>query len=320
MGLGGKEILERMRKDCRPVRLLASLNEVNDAMRSISQTDRGTFVDWFSEHAVTTYDKLNLFAVVPKKWIEATSPDYPTLQFDLHNIVTANSEAIANRYDYPPGIVEEASYDNGYWRAGVGTLAGIETNFFEPADALKGDFARIFLYVAAVYPQPIWQSRAAMLYADGYYPCLSAYGRDLLLAWHRSDPVDDVERVRDAAIAAIQGCGNPFVSEPDLVEYIWGRHADEIYGDVSDPGTPEKPDQPTEPATEPIMLKAVYSISGDRRIDFRSPYVTSGSEWSIDGQKVASASMSLDNISLGRHEISYVNDRSHGKIIITVEP
>lgn len=320
-GLNGREILEAIRSSGRPETIVSSPETVREVILSYAGSSR-SIRDYFSETPLSAYESSSLTSIVPTTWFGENSADYSSVIADLHNIVPTNGEVAANRRDYPPGKVTQAVYDNGFWLAGIGTIAGLETNFYEPSDDLKGDFARIYLYMAAVYPQPLWNSRGAMLYIDGYYPLLTPYGREILLDWHRADPVDDAERKRDAAIAAAQGNSNPFVAEPTLAEYIWGRNADEIYNPGSTPENPEpeSPDQPDKPVTEPIMLKAVYSVAADKRIDFRSPYVAAGSTWALDGLTVESESIDLSDIGLGRHEISYSNDRSRGKIIITVEP
>lgn len=319
-GMTGKEILECIRNSGRPENLVQSEDEIRKVISSYAYIPGAGYRDYFSTSAIGT---LNTISIVPLIWWSDNSADYAAVCADLHNIVPANLDVAANRSDYPPGIVNEIIYSNDCWRAGIGDITGFETNFYEPADDLKGDFARIYMYMAAVYPQSLWNSRGAMLYIDGYYPILTAYGKQILLDWHRSDPVDEAELRRDAAIAAAQGCSNPFVRQPEIAEYIWGYHADEVFNDdeeSTDPEKPDEPDQPDTPAVEPIMLKAVYSVAADRRIDFRSPYVAAGSVWRLDGAAVSSESVSLSDISLGRHEISYSNDRAKGKIIITVEP
>lgn len=322
-GMTGKEILGYIRNNCRPTKTVGTQEEIKKAITSYAYSPGSGYREYFS---TTSLGQLNTIAVVPLVWWGQNSDDYAAVSADLHNIVPANVNVASNRDDYPPGVVDEIVYTNDYWRAGIGSIAGMETNFYEPADELKGDFARIYMYMASAYPQPLWNGRGAMLYLDGYFPVLTSYGKQLLLDWHRADPVDDAELRRDAAIAASQGNSNPFVSEPSLAEYIWGIYADRQYnsGDNPDnPDEPQKPDEPTtpeQPAVEPIMLKAVYSVSEDQRIDFRSPYVAAGSVWTIDGKTVTGESMNLKDIGLGRHELSYSNARSRGKIIITVEP
>ena len=46
--------------------------------------------------------------------------------------------------------------------------------------------------------------------------------RDLLLEWHRLDPVSPKELKRAIEVNKIQGNRNPFMAYPELVGYIWG--------------------------------------------------------------------------------------------------
>ncbi|GAA0719490.1 endonuclease [Aquimarina litoralis] len=45
-----------------------------------------------------------------------------------------------------------------------------------------------------------------------------------LLDWHRNDPPDDFEMNRNNVIYTWQFNRNPFIDQPDLVEYIWGNN------------------------------------------------------------------------------------------------
>lgn len=311
-GLKSREILEKIRNEFRPPTTVTS--EVrNKTVSQYAVTTGGRYRDYFSDQATASFSELTMLSIVPTAWWPNGAQDAATAAADLHNILPANKAVATNRRDYPPGIVSEIAYSNSYWKAGIGEIAGMETNFYEPADEVKGDIARIYMYVAAVYARPLWAGRAAMFFADGYYPVLTTYGRDLLLEWHRADPVDDAELRRNSAIREAQGRGNPFVEDSELAEYVWGKHSDEAYGDKT--GNEDDPS-----AKEPIMLKAVYSVSRDGRIDFRSPYVETGSTWTFNGKNVDCTSMSLEGVAPGRYELTFSNPRSHGKLIITVEP
>lgn len=320
-GMTGREIIETIRADWRPTKTVTSSSDISSVMADYARLSDGSFRDYFSLQPAASISQLKAIAVAPLSCWDEYAADFSLVKTDLHNLVPANNTVTSKRSDYPPGEVTRATYDNGYWKSGIGTINGTETNFYEPADELKGDFARIYMYMATAYPQPLWYGRGTMLFADGYYPLLTAYGRSVLLAWHRADPVDETEKQRNNVIARSQGNPNPFVSYPEIAEYIWGKHSDETFpGPPDNPDTPDIPTTPDDPEPEPIMLKAVYSVTKDGRIDFRSPYVAAGSQWTFDGKKVDSQSIVLTDKSVGRHEISYSNSRSRGKIIITVEP
>ena len=54
-----------------------------------------------------------------------------------------------------------------------------------------------------------------------------------LLEWHRNDPPDDFEKNRNNVVYTWQNNRNPFIDMPDLVEYIWGNKAGDIWQNPS---------------------------------------------------------------------------------------
>ena len=80
----------------------------------------------------------------------------------------------------------------------------------------------------------------------GLHPVNRAWLRDLLVDWHRLDPVSEKEKTRAVEVNKIQGNRNPFIDYPELVEYIWGekqgvqvdfRSLTQSYGDPYNDGT-----------------------------------------------------------------------------------
>lgn len=320
-GKDGREIAATIAREYRPLRYAANQSEMEEAARSCARNPDGKYRDYFSTKSAVDPLKLSLQHVAPVHWWTGNASPADT---DIHNIVLGNYEAIAPRSDLPPGHVVTPDYDNGYWRAGIGTISGMETKFFEPADELKGDFARIFMYMGVIYSCEVWAGRSIMLYTDGGYPYLTAYGRETLLKWHRNDPVDEAELQRDSEIAAFQGLGNPFVAEASLAEYIWGIHSGETYPDdeEQEPNPDPTPDPVEDPDNdyEPSTLKGTYSLSTDKRIDLRSPYVGANARWTINGKDIDGLSINLSDIPSGRYELAYRSRSSVGKIIITITP
>ena len=91
-----------------------------------------------------------------------------------------------------------------------------ETGSYEPRDDVKGDIARIMLYMIVMYEE--------LSLVDGV-PNVSNYEMGLfstLLEWHAEDPVDDFEINRNEVIFENQGNRNPFIDYPEFVELIWG--------------------------------------------------------------------------------------------------
>ncbi len=88
--------------------------------------------------------------------------------------------------------------------------------------SFKGDVARSVLYMAVRYND--------LSVVDGY-PSASITGElgdlETLLDWHRNDPPDDYEMNRNNIVYTWQYNRNPFIDQPDLVEYIWGNQVGE---------------------------------------------------------------------------------------------
>lgn len=101
---------------------------------------------------------------------------------------------------------------------------------FEPRDEVKGDVARMILYMAVRYEgeegdmvdlEVLNDPDATKSVKDPVYGDL-----DDLLRWHMEDPVSEWEIARNEVIFSYQGNRNPFIDMPDLVELIWGNPED----------------------------------------------------------------------------------------------
>lgn len=157
---------------------------------------------------------------------------------DLHHIrpseVTMNSQRGNDKFGevangspvYSKTTGGQNSQLGGYHAGGV----------FEPLDSVKGDAARIVLYIYIHYNT----------YANvngttdgggnsGYFGTLpitniiSAPSEDeafaLLLKWNELDPVDGIETTRNEAVFRIQHNRNPFIDHPEYARAIWNEGA-----------------------------------------------------------------------------------------------
>lgn len=61
------------------------------------------------------------------------------------------------------------------------------------------------------------------------YPVFKTWAINLLLQWHRQDPVSPKELTRNNKVYSIQGNRNPFIDYPELAEYIWGNKVGTIW-------------------------------------------------------------------------------------------
>lgn len=109
----------------------------------------------------------------------------------------------------PSDPVENSTRGNDYFDNVAGTYA------YVPRDEVKGDIARILLYMIVKYDQ--------LSLVDGT-PNLSNYEMGIfsvLLQWNHQDPVDDFERNRNDVIYGYQHNRNPFIDYPDFADLIW---------------------------------------------------------------------------------------------------
>jgi len=107
-------------------------------------------------------------------------------------------------------------------KVGTNTFSGYSGKVFEPYDDYKGDFARSFMYMVACYRHGTLNGGAGSAMFTSNPSNLTTYAKNLLLKWHRNDPVSEKEIDRNQAVYGEQNNRNPFIDYPDLVEYIWG--------------------------------------------------------------------------------------------------
>lgn len=156
----------------------------------------------------------------PKGWWGGTNND---AYKDLHHLNPANCRANNNKSDCPPGYVPKADkYDNGVFRMGKNDAYG-GFYVFEPCDEYKGDFARAYFYIATAYEDLTWVDKTSAWLSNTDWQEFLPWLRDVLLAWHRLDPVSEKELCRHDAVSSIQHNRNPFIDYPELAEHIWGN-------------------------------------------------------------------------------------------------
>ena len=191
---------------------------------------------------------MNREHTVPQSWFNEQSP----MVSDAFHIYPTDCKANNNRSSYLYGEFEGpgTSYSskkcnetgklgNSDWTAGTtsytynGQTYVATTSYskrvYEPDDEYKGDLARGYFYMATRYAGQCenWSGGAFGSASNG----LGAYTAELMLKWHRLDPVSEKELIRNESIygntrynksTLKQGNRNPFIDYPELVEYIWG--------------------------------------------------------------------------------------------------
>ena len=180
---------------------------------------------------------------------------------DLHHLIPTDANANSARSNWPFGEVASSDWDNGLSKRGTprSGQGGGASRVFEPADEYKGDFARIYFYMVSCYQELNWKTTYMLTNSD--WRTLNQWSIDLLLRWAREDPVSQKEITRNDAIARYQNNRNPFVDNPDLMEYIWGT----MVGTAWDGSGTVNPDP--DPANNMNVSSLLWEIRRVRRCE-----------------------------------------------------
>ena len=147
---------------------------------------------------------------------------------DLHHLNPSDQNANSRKSNFPLGEITDPGWDNGVTFVGKANIEGNSINVFEPCDEYKGDFARTYMYMFTCYQDLTWEY-TWMNYEKSTYPTLKPWAVELLLKWHKQDPVSEKEVNRNNAVYAVQGNRNPFIDYPQFAEYVWGDSIDYVF-------------------------------------------------------------------------------------------
>ena len=161
---------------------------------------------------------------------------------DLHQLRPADPQANLARGSRSFGKVRDRCADCAVWSAQDGRPALWYSESWngggglaEPRDEVKGDVARILLYVFVTWGDP--DGRNLNLWTD--QPVTGSgletnLGRrvienlDTLLEWMALDPVDSWELSRNDVVQSIQGSRNVFIDYPELAFLLFDREIPEM--------------------------------------------------------------------------------------------
>ncbi|MCP5426563.1 MAG: endonuclease [Gammaproteobacteria bacterium] len=127
---------------------------------------------------------------------EKSDPVFIAAHNDLMNLYPAVGEVNGDRSNYNWGMIPGERRD--YGRCDIEVDSSIRRA--EPPDAVMGDIARVMFYMS-----------------DTYGFRLSQQDQQLYTAWSRQDPPDAWEIERDRRIKAIQGKGNRFIENYEVI-------------------------------------------------------------------------------------------------------
>ena len=165
---------------------------------------------------------------VPKSWFGGSvAPMYT----DLFHLVPTDGFVNSKRSNLPLGKVINATWTstNGS-KVGTSNISGYSGSVFEPIDSFKGDFARIYFYMAVCYMDKNLGVETQSNFSGGD---LKPWAKELLLQWAAMDPVSQKEIDRNNAVYQLQHNRNPFIDHPELAEKIFGNDSSPFTTDIS---------------------------------------------------------------------------------------
>jgi deoxyribonuclease-1 len=164
-------------------------------------SDRSYLIEW--EHIVPAYNFGKERACWKKedcewkgnrlrgrKCCSAIDPGFREIEADLHNLVPAPGEINNDRGHYNFGIIDGEKREYGKCDFEV----DFKNSTAEPREAIRGDIARIYLYMELQWGVPIPEDT-----------------KKLYQSWNEKDPADAFEIRRNEVIERIQGRKNPFI-------------------------------------------------------------------------------------------------------------
>lgn len=193
------------------------------------RSDSNLWWEMYSDETfyIYSFEGLNREHSVPKSWWGGSTS--VAAYTDLNHLYPSEKNANSAKSNYPLGTVLNAAFDNGVSKVGpaVTGQGGGAAKVFEPADEYKGDFARTYFYMATCYAGYLtW--KYTYMFADTDLT-LNEWSQNLLLKWHRQDPVSQKEIDRNEAVYGFQNNRNPFIDFPELAEYIWGNKKGQMF-------------------------------------------------------------------------------------------
>jgi len=204
---------------------------------------------------------------------------------DLHHIRPSDAVVNSTRGNKKYGNADGGKSVYGSNPAS-GMLGGTSGTYFEPNDNVKGDVARICLYV---YVR--WGSAWG---ADSITEVFQSV--DVLLDWCEMDPVDTWELGRNEVVEAYQGNRNVFIDYP---EYAWLIFGEAVPTNMSTPSGKASSGTTTPPTTEPQPTEPVVKPT--------EPQPTEPATPSVDSFKSVMSQLTL-NISADEETFALLTD------------
>jgi len=226
------------------------------------------YSNWYEQPLYYNGSGFNKEHSLPKSWWGGNSNNAYS---DLHHLTPSESTANSAKSNYPLGEYnsETMSSTTPVWTNDWSKVWATTSNasgygggcnrVWEPNDEYKGDFARMYLHVVCAYEGELsWDINYMFTNQSGTpkYTNIKPWALELLLKWHRQDPVSQKELDRNNAIETFQHNRNPFIDYPELVEFIWGNRQSEQFC-LANAHLSYDPVDPVAPTFELVMTATV---------------------------------------------------------------
>lgn len=194
---------------------------------------------------------------------------------DLHHLRPTDGTINSTRSNYTMGDVVSvlSSYSTKAYNGKTVLYYSASADLVEVNDNIKGDVARILLYVYVRWGQPNLCENVASSSLPAFDRDDSANNGlkviedlDTLLEWCEEDPVDTWEMSRNDCIEDIQGNRNVFIDYPEYAWLMFGREVPEDMATPSGEGNSEPP-APVEASVSfsaPIAIDSIKTTAGQR--------------------------------------------------------
>lgn len=141
---------------------------------------------------------------------------------DIHHLRPASTAYNSTRGNTPYGVV---ATHNSSTQLGD-TDCYYTSSVFEPADYIKGDVARILMYMYTHYSNEVsgTATKSGALSITNIVNTSAGTSQaawDLLMDWNELDPVDYSEMIRNNQACVYTGNFNPFIDHPEYARMIW---------------------------------------------------------------------------------------------------
>ena len=208
---------------------------------------RGGIVEFYTHETIMTFKGDAGTWNREHVWAQSLSKDPSGKQMwgtdgagsDLHHIRPSEARINGARGNDKFGEVTNGTAQWSKTTSGANSKIGgySKNGTFMPLPDVKGDVARIILYVYTHYNS--YNNSIFGNYAttngngsSGYFGTLNltqivsasseSAAISLLLDWNKSDEVDPIERTRNEETYKLQGNRNPFIDHPEYADAIWG--------------------------------------------------------------------------------------------------